>query len=113
VLALRELIRRDITLVVPGIVAQEVLAGIVDRKQFEALLERLLTFTIDTATLEDHLSAARLVNVCRLKGFTLSAADALIVAQTLARDAQLFTLDRDFERAAPHVRLSLFKFENP
>jgi predicted nucleic acid-binding protein len=105
----RELLSEDIQLVVPGIVFQELLGGVRSDRQFEELLQRLLTFTVVAASIDHHLSAAHSVNVCRSCGIAVTSADALIAAQTIAYGGQLFTLDQNFERIAETIGLALFK----
>lgn len=93
---------------VPGLVLQELLSGIAERKQSERVLATLReSFPVVLATEADHLKAAELVNLAVGKGLALSTPDALIAAQAVTRRAHLFTTDRDFPRLAPLTGLRL------
>lgn len=107
--ALRRLIDDDIALAVPGIVCQELLAGARTEQQFERLRGLLEGFQVVLADRDLHERAARIAAVCRWSGVTTSTADCLIAAQTIALDAVLFTLDRDFGRMMPYCGLRLLE----
>ncbi|HEX7707940.1 MAG TPA: PIN domain-containing protein [Thermoanaerobaculia bacterium] len=96
-------------LVIPGVVLQELLSGIRDERQFERLRIALEGFPLILAEGEDHVEAARLMNVVRGRGIAASSFDMLIAATTIRRRARLFTLDRDFERLAPLIPLTLLE----
>lgn len=67
----------------------------------------LAGFSILTATLEDHVEAARLRNRCIAKGVNVSTVDCLIAASAIAGGHSLFALDEDFEAMRRHSELHL------
>lgn len=104
---LERLLVENTAVAVPGIVVQEILSGIRSPQQFTALRRRLQPFPIILASTDDHFEAARIVNQCRSGGFAAGSIDALIAALAIRRDAELFSLDRDFFRMAGFVPLKL------
>ena len=90
------LVVKGYPLAIPGVVLQEILSGVRDSRQFDHLRLALDGFPLIIAGEEDHLEAARMVNLLRRRGVTVSSFDALIAAMTILRDGLLFTLDQDF-----------------
>ena len=103
------LMQSDVSLGLPGIVLQEVLSGLPSEKAFRDLRAKLLgAFTILPASVDDHLEAARLKNLCTSKGVNVSGIDCLIAATAIAGGHELFTADEDFESIRRHANLRLF-----
>ena len=103
------LMKSDASLGLPGIVLQEVLSGLASEKAFRDLRAKLLgAFTILPASVDDHLEAARLKNLCISKGANVSGVDCLIAATAMAGGHELFAADEDFETIRRHARLRLF-----
>ena len=99
----------DAPLGLPGIVLQEVLSGLASERAFLDLQAKLVgAFSILPATVEDHLEAARLKNVCIGKGVNVSGIDCLIAATAIAGGHELFTTDADFHAIRRHSSLKLF-----
>lgn len=97
----------------PGIVLQEVLSGLKSEKQLSELRGRLLAaFTIVPASVDDHVQAARLKNLCIGKGVNVSSIDCLIAASTIAGGHELFSVDEDFEAIRRHSDLKLVREQN-
>lgn len=105
----RSLVEDGPPLGVPGVVFQELLSGVRDQRQFERLRAAIEGFPLILAEEEDHLEAARLMNLLRRHGIPASSFDVLIAAIAVRRDSVLFTLDRDFSRFADFVPLRLFE----
>ena len=102
------LLRGDEHVGIPGIVLQELLSGIAERRQHDRLLRAVHdSFPVVLATEGDHLKAADVANTCASLGRALSTPDALIAAQALNRRATLFTTDDDFQRLTEIVGLKL------
>ena len=100
----------DTPLGLPGIVLQEVLSGLPSEKQFRELRAKLLgAFAIVPASVDDHLEAARLKNVCARQGANVSGIDCLIAASAIAGGHELFAVDADFEAICRHSPLKLFR----
>jgi predicted nucleic acid-binding protein len=91
-----------------GVVRQEVLSGVRGEEGFRVLrkhLTAILDIEVDTA---DHERAAQFYNVCRSKGIAATHIDMLLCAISMRHAMELFTTDRDFERYARVLGLSLF-----
>jgi predicted nucleic acid-binding protein len=105
---LATLLQTDEPIAIPGIVLQELLSGLADRKQHERVLRAVHdSFPVLLATEGDHLKAADLWSACAAAGVAMSTRDALIAAQTLNRRARLFTSDSDFGRLPAAIGLRL------
>ena len=96
-------------LAVPGIVVQELLAGIRTPLQFEVVLADLRSFHVMLATEEDHLAAARIMSACAASGVVAKNLDCLIAAQAVLSGGELYTTDTDFDRIATVCALGLFR----
>jgi predicted nucleic acid-binding protein len=84
-------------------VLQEVLSGLPSERAFRDLRGKLLgAFTILPASVDDHLEAARLKNLCISNGANVSGIDCLIAATAIAGGHELFTADKDFETIRQH-----------
>ena len=104
------LMQSEAPLGLPGIVLQEVLSGLPSEKAFRDLRAKLLgAFTILPASVDDHLEAARLKNLCISKGANVSGIDCLIAATAIAAGHELFAADEDFEAIRRHANLRLFE----
>ncbi len=105
----RTLVSEGRSLVIPGVVLQELLSGIRDEVQFERLRASLEGFPLILAEEADHIEAARLMNLVKRRGIAASSFDMLIAATPIRRQAVLVTLGRDFETLAPLIPLSLLE----
>lgn len=82
---------------IPGMAIQEVLAGAMDDVNSARWAQQLRsTASILSATNEEWELAGRLSAFCRRNGVTTGAPDALMAAQSLARNAPLFAEDGDY-----------------
>ena len=91
-----------------GIVLQEVLQGIRDKKNFELVRGRLLKFPFIETKREDWIVAASLYRELRAKGITLPPADVTIAATALQNDMTLFSRDTHFGVLAESCGLKLY-----
>lgn len=91
-----------------GPIRQEILSGIPDKRQYEALRLKLQAFDDTPLTTEDYERAAAIFNDCRKKGIPGSHIDFLICAVALLRGMEIFTLDGDFRQYGKVVDISLF-----
>ncbi|MCK5523666.1 MAG: PIN domain-containing protein [Thiomargarita sp.] len=107
VFKLQEMIKDNEPLAIPGIVVQEFLSGLREPAQFEKLQVLIEGFPIILATEEHHIEAAKIANICRRNGVTTSATDCLIAAIAIEKNAQLFTMDRDFVYMAAYCSIHL------
>jgi len=93
--------------ILPGVVKQEILSGIRNQAQFDALAEQLAHFPAVLATDEDHVLAAKFFNKCQKSGIQGSHIDFLILALAVNNSAAILTSDRDFQHYRKHVRFEL------
>jgi len=104
-----DLMKSDVSLGLPGIVLQEALSGLRSERVFRDLRTKLLgAFTILPASVDDHLEAARVKNLCISRGANVSGIDCLIAATAIGGGHELFTADQDFEEIRRHTSLRLF-----
>ena len=92
-----------------GPVRQELLSGIRETVQFEAVRARLRPFP-DLAIHEvDYEEAAIFYNRCRARGIQGSNTDFLICAVAARLSISILTSDRDFEAFANLLPIKLYK----
>jgi predicted nucleic acid-binding protein len=103
---LEELIRENRAQLI-GPVRQELLTGIPDEKQHDALCRLIRAFPDEPLRLADFERGARIANVCRRKGIASATIDALICAVAIERSWSVFTSDRDFTGYARVVPIPL------
>ncbi|MCC6171914.1 MAG: PIN domain-containing protein [Gammaproteobacteria bacterium] len=96
------------TIVITGIVLQELLQGFSGPKDRERIIDRFSALPLLVPDRQDHVDAAELRNACRRAGVQLATIDALIAQLCIRHSMQLLTLDGDFENAAKHSRLKLW-----
>jgi len=106
---LKELIR-DGRVVVIGPVRQEILSGIPDEAQFRKLKAKLHAFEDLGLTSDDYELAAEFYNTCKKRGVQGSYIDFLICAVAARNKLPIFTLDKDFERYAQPLEISLYRY---
>jgi len=104
---------RDGRIVLLGLIRQEILSGIADRRQFERLRDTLAAFPDEVMLTADHVRAAEHFNQCRAAGVAGSPVDFLICATAERLAAPIFTTDLDFPRFARHIPIRLFGPPNP
>jgi predicted nucleic acid-binding protein len=104
---------RDGRIVLLGLIRQEILSGIADRRQFERLRDALAAFPDEVVFTADHVRAAEHFNGCRAAGVAGSPVDFLICAAAERLAAPIFTTDLDFLRFGRHVPIRLFSPPNP
>jgi predicted nucleic acid-binding protein len=90
-----------------GPVRQELLTGLRDRPAFQRVRELLRAFDDEPLHPEDYEVAARSANECRLEGVATTPVDMLICAVALRRNWEVYTADRDFDRYAKCLAVSL------
>jgi predicted nucleic acid-binding protein len=105
---LEELIRENNRAAICGLILQEILQGIRDRKSFEFTRNRLIFLPYLEASREVHLLAASLYRDLRTRGITVPSTDTVIAAVAIHHGCSLYTRDRHFSEIARHSRLKLF-----
>jgi predicted nucleic acid-binding protein len=99
--ALRRLEIEDMPYAIPAFCCQELLQGAKDQREWELLLEHLLSQRVLASRdpLSSHIEAARIYYDCRRKGMTVrSAVDCFIAQLVLEEDGILLHYDDDFEK---------------
>ncbi len=103
---------RDGRIVLFGLIRQEILSGIADRRQFERLRDTLAAFPDEVILTADHVRAAEHFNRCRAAGVAGSPVDFLICAAAERLAVPIFTTGLDFPRFARHIPIRLFSPPN-
>jgi len=92
-----------------GIILQELLQGIKHRDQFKKLKEQLSSFELLEPTRVDHEKAAQLYSLARSRGESFGTIDCLIASMAIGNEVPLLTLDADFKSIAKFSALRLFE----
>ena len=95
-----------------GPIRQELLTGIGQDRNFEAIRELLRAFPDSPITIEDYELAAAYYNRCRRSGITPGDTDILACAVATRLDADIFTTDSDFVRLADAIPVALHQARN-
>jgi predicted nucleic acid-binding protein len=95
--------------VTTGLILQELLQGFVPDRARALIAERFANMPIVEAGRADYVAAAEIRNTCRKAGVQLGTIDALIARLAIRDEHTLLTTDRDFEHAAPHIGLRLWR----
>ena len=107
VVTLRKALVDGDSILITGIVLQELLQGFHGPKDQAKLIERLSVLPLLNPTRDTHVQAALLRNTCRRKGVQLGTVDALIAQLCIEHELTLLTADQDFVHAARFVPLRL------
>jgi len=89
-------------------IRQELLTSIREEERFHKLRNYLRAFGEPGVEIADYEEAARMRNLCRVRGIAGSAIDFLICAVAQRRDWHIFTTDRDFGRYGRVLELKLY-----
>ena len=100
VLALMRALRAGETIVVTGLVLQELLQGFSGPKDRKAVLDRFAALPLLMPDRDDHVEAAELRNHCRRRGVQIGTIDALLARLCVRHDLTMLTIDEDFRRLA-------------
>ena len=95
------------SILITGVVLQELLQGFHGPKDQARIIERLQVLPLLNPTRDTHVQAAALRNTCRRRGVQLGTIDALITQLCIEHDLTLLTADKDFMHAARFVPLRL------
>jgi predicted nucleic acid-binding protein len=109
VAALVQAIHGGETIVVTGLVLQELLQGFQGPKARGALLERFAALPLLPPDRQDHIEAASLRNKCRRAGIQIGTIDALLAQLCIRHDLTMLTTDGDFHHLARHAPLRLWR----
>ena len=80
-----------------GPIRQELLSGIREKGQFDALKGHLNAFPDLNLIEDDYVTAAHFFNLCRVRGIQGSNTDYLICSAAVRHNLEIFTTDKDFD----------------
>ena len=106
---LRRALGGEDIIVTTGLILQELLQGFVPARAREQIIDRFAHVPLVQPDRTDHIGAADLRNTCRSAGVQLGTIDALLVQLCVRHGHTLLTTDRDFEHAAPHIGIRIWK----
>lgn len=107
---LEELLSQDTDVFITGLIVQEILTGIKEKKDRDKVRKELEHFIVIRPTLETHVHAAEIFDVCRKKGYTIrSIVDCLIASLTIEYDLTLLEKDKDYEFISKVLPLKTFR----
>ena len=106
---LRDALEGGETIVVTGLVLQELLQGFSGPKARKDLIDRFSALPLLAPDRLDHIDAAELRNRCRRAGLQIGTIDAVIAQLCIRHDLMLLTTDNDFALAARHCALRVWR----
>ena len=93
---------------VTGLVLQELLQGFSRPRDHKQIIEHFSSLPLLVPDRQDHIQAADLRNLCRRKGIQVGTIDALLAQLCVSHDLTILTTDKDFQRIATVVSLSVW-----
>ena len=109
VLALRQALEGDDTIVTTGVILQELLQGFLVPRARKDIIERFSALPLLVPDRQNHIAAAELRNKCRREGVQIGTIDALLAQLCIRHSLTLLTTDQDFVHVAEHFPLRLWK----
>lgn len=107
---LEGLLSDETDIFITGLIVQEVLTGVKDKKDREKVRKELERFILINPTLETHIQAAEIFDGCRKKGFTIrSIIDCLIASLALEYELAVLEKDKDYSFISKVFPLKSFR----
>jgi predicted nucleic acid-binding protein len=106
---LRDALEGGETIVVTGLVLQELLQGFSSPKARKDIIDRFAALPLLAPERLDHIGAAELRNRCRRAGLQIGTIDAVIAQLCIRHGMMLLTTDNDFVLAARHCPLRVWR----
>ena len=106
-----QLINNDETIILTGIILQEILTGIKTNKQFQNIQSILRDFNFIEPGIEDYIFAAELKNILMKKGIHAGSIDFLIASIAIKNDLFLASFDHDFDNISKYCNLNVINQE--
>ena len=106
---LRRALHASEIVVTTGLILQELLQGFAGPRAPLDILERFEALPTISPDRSDHIEAAAIGNRCRRAGVQLGTIDALLARLCIRHELRMLTTDRDFEHAATHCPLQLWR----
>jgi predicted nucleic acid-binding protein len=108
VMTLRQALEAGDTIVITGLVLQELLQGFAGPRARSEIIERFAALPLINPDRQDHIEAADLRNRCRRSGLQIGTIDALLAELCIRHDLTLLTTDNDFSLVAARFPLRLW-----
>jgi hypothetical protein len=105
---LRDALEGGETIVVTGLVLQELLQGFSGPKARKHIIDRFAALPLLAPDRLDHIDAAELRNRCRRAGLQIGTIDAVIAQLCIRHGLTLLTTDNDFVLVARHCALRVW-----
>jgi predicted nucleic acid-binding protein len=105
---LRDALEGGETIVVTGLVLQELLQGFSGPRARKDIIDRFSALPLLAPNRLDHIDAAELRNRSRRAGLQIGTIDAVIAQLCIRHDLTLLTTDNDFVLAARHCALRVW-----
>lgn len=96
------------SIVITGLILQELLQGFSGPKARQQIIDRFSALPIIVPDRRDHVDAAALRNACRRAGVQVGTIDALFAQLCIRHDLTMLTADRDFSNIATLTRLKIW-----
>jgi predicted nucleic acid-binding protein len=109
VLALGQALEGGDAVVTTGLILQELLQGFAGPRARRQIIERFSALPLLVPDRQDHVEAAEVRNRCRRAGVQIGTIDALLAQICIRHELTLLTTDRDFELAASHCPLNVWR----
>ncbi len=90
-----------------GLILQELLQGFSGPKARPQIIERSAAFPLLNPDREDHIAAAELRNLCRMRGIQAGTINVLLAQLCIRHELTILTTDVDFEHIAKHTSLQI------
>ena len=107
--ALRRALDGGETIVITGLVLQELLQGFAGPRARREIIDRFAALPLLSPDRLDHIAAAELRNRCRRAGVQIGTIDALLAQLCIGHELTMLTTDKDFGRVAAHSSLRVWK----
>jgi predicted nucleic acid-binding protein len=105
---LRRALEGSETVVITGLVLQELLQGFSGPKDRGIILDRFADLPILSPDRRDHIDAAELRNLCRRRGVQIGTIDALLAHLCIRHGLTMLAADNDFQMIARHSTLKVW-----
>ena len=106
---LRDALEGGETIVVTGLVLQELLQGFAGPRARKDIINRFAALPLLAPDRQDHIDAAELRNRCRRAGVQIGTIDAVIAQLCVRHQLKLLTTDNDFILAARYCALRVWR----
>ena len=101
--ALRQALEGTESVVITGLVLQELLQGFAGPKSSAGIIDRFAALPLIQPDRQDHIAAAEVRNMCRRNGVQVGTIDALLIQLCGRYGLTLLSTDNDFVHAARYI----------